>query len=264
MVFAALAAAQAAGLGRSAQRGITIGLAVCGLLSVLVAVWNTRKNREDKDVAWFGIGAVVNAAVLLLVFLAPGALNQWWGFAPPPPPPDPNAQVVVPYQDHLGKGRIAEDGWADAATEAIRFGRNAVVRVEYAKLSRVQGMGDAKYLVVCVRFANLANQFFFTGFAGDTLPVLKDESGRELTLKNQLIRQRISAPAPVFEPAPTGPINIKVGGGNPSQDVMLVFEAPPALQGLTLELPAKVIGRDGICKLRIAQPIESLFPDKNE
>jgi hypothetical protein len=266
MILAALAIAQASLLGRSAYRSVTIAFALIGLISV-IAVFRVRGgNRGTSDRAWAGVGALLLVTILLATFVAPGLLNPWWSFSPSAPQADVHGQVLVPYQNLLDAGRPAGDGWADAATEAVRIGNDVAVRVESAKTGRVAGMGDATYLLISLRIANLSRvtTVHFTGFTGDGVPVLRDDSGRSFALKKQRLRQRVSG-APVFQDAPAGAVDIEINSRqNPNQDVLLVYELPPALEGLRLEVPATAWKRKGTCRLRIAQLFDSLYPDKNE
>jgi hypothetical protein len=266
MILAALAAAQAALLGRSAYRSVTIALALIGLISALAAIRSTRANRGTSDRTWSGAGAVLDLSILLAMFLAPGLLNSWWSFSPSAPRTDPHGQVVVPKKELLDEGRPAGNGWADAATEAVRVGDDVVVRMESAKTGRVAGMGDATYLLISLRIVNLsrATTVHFTGFIGDGVPVLTDASGRSLALKKQRFRKRVSG-APVFEDAPAGTMDIEINARqNPNQDVLLVYELPPVLEGLRLEVPGAAWTRKCTCRLQIAQLFDSLYPDKNE
>ncbi len=266
MILAALAVAQASLLGRSAYRSATIALALCGLISVVAAFQRSCRKRAANDRAWIGAGAMLNLTILLVVLQAPGFLNRWWDFNSPPRPTDPHGQVVVSYQNLQEEGRPAADGWADAETEAVRVGDDVVVRVEAAKTGRVPGMGDATYLQVWLRIANLSRvaNIHFTGFAGEGVPILTDESGRSFALKKQRLRQRVSGPA-VFADAPAGTFDININSRqNPNQDVLLVYELPPDLEGLRLQVPGAAFNKKCTCRVRIAKLFESLYPDKNE
>jgi hypothetical protein len=208
----------------------------------------------------------LNLSILLAVFLAPGLLNQWWSFSSSVPKTDAHGQVLVPYQNMLDEGRPAGDDWADAATEAIRVGNDVVVRVQSAKTGPVPGMGNTTYLLITLRIVNLsrATTVHFTGFVGAGVPVLTDDSGRSFALKKQRLRQRVSG-APVFEDAPAGTMDIEINARqNPNQDVLLVYEVPPVVEGLRLEVPGAAWKRKSTCRLRIAQLFDSKYPDKNE
>jgi hypothetical protein len=267
LIVAGLAMAQTSILGRNALRSVTVAVALCGLVSAIIAIWATRTSRASSDRTWIRVGVVLNVLILLLVLVAPGILNQWWeNSSTSRRPVELNDLFVVPYEQTHDQGRPADNGWVDAATEAIRVGEDLVIRVESAESRVVAEMGNAKHLVINLRIGSFsrATNIHFTGFNGEWVPVLRDKSGRALTLKKQQIRRRTNGKA-VFEDAPTGPTDIEINSRrNPSQDVLFFFDLPATLDGLHLEVPCAVFGRKGTCRFEISQLFDSQYPDRNK
>lgn len=229
-------------------RTATIALASFGLLVVAVGLVAGRAKREDRDWAWFTLGSALNGLVLFVVLVRPGMLNSFWGLDVPDDGPDPEKLIAVPRKQPRAPGKLlTADDSADAGKEAIRQG-TVLARVESVKSGT---RGGISCLLVHVTIANLGDDpFTISGLgANQNTPALTDSSGRSFAfLKRQ--KRTYSEGPPIFGEDP-GEQTVEVRPGG-RQDYLLLFEAPPRVESLKLEVPASAWGRPGRCKFVIA------------
>jgi hypothetical protein len=261
--LAALAFLQAAALGSAASRIATVGLALAGVGSAIVC---RRTSRTNTDKVWLTLGGVVCTLAILLAVLAPGTLNRWWAMnGEVEKDADPSIQTLVDLDKLKGAGRpMAPDEWADARSQAIRFGDDLTVGVESVKKGKVSCMGDQSFLLVQFRIGNLSviKTQPLIGFAEEgRRPNLTDAQGHALVFREYLLRKRVSGP-PLYERPGSG---ATVVARALSQDVLLVFDLPASPdQPMRLTAPAAAWERPGSVRFEIPGLFESRYPDKNQ
>jgi hypothetical protein len=241
VVLAALAVASASLVG---VRTVTVVLAVLGLLVVAVGLVVGRAKRESKHGAWFVLGGGLNGLVLLLVFFIPGLLNPLWGLDVDPDEPGPQQMVAVPRLQPSAPGkRLTADDWVDATNDAIRQDK-ILVRIESVKSG---SNGGVPCLQVHLQIVNNGNDVLRIAPFSEHKPVLTDGSGRSFAFLRPLRRIYGEGP-PVFEEFVDQGFELKVDN---TKDYLFLFELPPRLDLLKLEVPASAWGHEGRCQFDI-------------
>jgi hypothetical protein len=232
------------------SRWLTAACAVIGALVASRAVWPPREDRTRQDKIWFSASAILASLTLLLTAFDPGVLNSQWAIDRAVTPPDPNLLTAVPRDQAMQKGRVIANNEAiDAETEAFRQA-DVMIRIETAKIGQLAGKGDATFLVIRVRVANAGQgqSISLEGF-NNHQPVLSDDDGLTYGFLEQRLKQ-IKNRTEVFE-AWTSNQAVEVAPRG-YQDVLLIFDPPPAGKPIQLELDSAAWGRTGKCRFRIA------------
>jgi hypothetical protein len=214
----------------------------------------TREERKKSDSLWLGMGGALSAAILLLVFVAPGYLNSFWGMDFAVPEPDPNAQIIVDRRNPLAAGKPqAADEWANAENDAVRQ-HEILLRVDEVETGPLPDKETGECLLIHVRIANTGQgrKVMFEGFSkGKHEPILKDRTGRTIAFLEQRPR-KYNAGGPIeFESGPAKTVEVR---SSSLLDYQLVFAAPtPGSHPYKLELPAAAWGRQGTCRLLLPE-----------
>ncbi len=175
---------------------LTVALAALGVLLVGQGIRATWPHPRATDRTWLVLGGGVSGVVLLVALAAPWLLNNWWAIDTQVALSDPDAQVVVPRDVPLDKGRRpSADDWADAVTEAIRQD-DLFVRVESVKSGprpgkAVPASADGSCLMVYLRLLNCKHERTISveGFKDTHQPVLTDDTGHSYAFLGQRRRR---------------------------------------------------------------------------
>jgi hypothetical protein len=231
-------------------RWLTIALVFLGFSIACYGAWSSRFDPQPRDKVWLAMSGILGGSIVLLICLAPGLLNNRWDIDRTIPKPDPNELMVVPREKAMQKGRLStKDEVLDSATEAFRQD-DVVIRIESAKIGQVPGKGEKPYFQLLFRVVNTGHgqSIPLEGFS-EYQPVLSDQAGHSFAFIEQRLKQ-IKNRAVVYE-SWNGRQSIEIGVRG-SQDVMLIFESPPAGETLKLEVNSAAWGRKGMCRFRIA------------
>jgi hypothetical protein len=248
-------------------RAVTIALAVLGLAGVVICLLANFENPKPGNGIWLALGFLLNGTVLGVALLAPSLLNSSWEPGRPVDRSDPNWQMLVAWEQPQQVLRLTADGWADARTEAIRQD-DLLVRVVSLKVGVAPGQekssAPGKNLLVHLQLVNLGHEkrIELEGFSSDKhRPGLSGEDGQSCSFLEQRTG-RFADGAIVFETdARLGPMQV---APRARSDVLLIFAAPPGQRGpWRLELPALAWGRQGVCRIRIAEPFEYAPPRRS-
>jgi hypothetical protein len=230
-----------------------IGAAALALLGLVVgtsALWLAEGRRLLP-----GASAVVNAAVLLVVFALPG----WLGLGPWRPSTVPADSLVVLAVGKDGGGAVPAE-WVDAGTAAWQL-RDVRVSVEAVTVGPVELTGSdgeknrtkEDYLQVWLRVSHegAARAIPFQDWDGTlsaaAAPRLTDAAGKVV-------------PAKTFGPGwePSGRARAAPLFPGKSVATVLTFD-PPAqpIERLRLELPGTAFGGGGVVRFQIDRPFTS-------
>lgn len=244
----ALAIAQASLLG---SRWLTIAISLLSVSIAALGAWKTRYSPQLRDRVWFITTGTLSSVIILLICFAPGILNSRWEIDKTIPKPDPNQLALIPRNKPMEKGRPLSTGeTVDAATDALRQD-DVVVFIDSVKIGQVSGMGSAQYLSVQFRVVNTGQgqSISLEGFA-EHRPVLSDSAGRSFAFVEQRLKQIKDRKVVFVDWEGRRAVEIQPRG---AQDVLLIFESPPAAENLQLEVSSGAWGRQGTCRFRIAE-----------
>lgn len=238
-------------------RWLTILFSIVGVSLAGYGAWKERDDPQPQDKFWLVLTGTFGGLILLLICFAPGVINNRWAMDGTIPKPDPNELTAVPRDKAMQKGRaLTKDEVLDSGSESFRQD-DVVIKIESAYIGQVARKGEKAYLQIYFLIVNLSptESISFAGF-GDYQPVLADDSGRSFGYIEQRLKQ-IKNKSVVFEDwGSRQSIDIAPRG---AQELMLIFEAPPGVNPLQLEINSAAWGRIGLCRFRISGISPSKF-----